>query len=38
MATRQARYSMTAELKKLNRDLLKIWLQDARVEFSECGE
>lgn len=29
---------MTVELKKLDRDLMKSWLQEARVEFSECGE
>jgi len=29
---------MERELQKLDRELLKTWLQEARVEFSECGE
>lgn len=29
---------MADKLDKPDRDLLKVWLQEARVQFSECGE
>lgn len=38
MADDEARYSMSGDLHKPHRELLKTWMGEARVEFSECGE